>query len=165
MSELPEEKSGTPESEVQEAGKTTEEISQLNDKFLRLYSEFDNYKKRVSRDRIEFSKMAGAEIFISLLPVIDDFERAMKAISEDSQAISIREGINLVYTKFKNTLQQKGLQEMKSSGEVFDSELHEAVSTAPAPTEDMKGKVLEELEKGYYLNGKVLRHAKVLVGS
>lgn len=168
-SEAPEEKkdnSTEPEREnLSETDRLKLEILSLNDKFLRLYSEFENYKKRVSRDRIEMSKTAGTDIFVSLLPVLDDFERANKALNELPEAVAAREGINLIYSKLKNTLLQKGLLEMKSSGEVFDSDLHEAVTMAAAPGPEMKGKVLEELEKGYFLNGKVIRHAKVVVGS
>ena len=153
------------ETEASQIEKMKTEITTLNDKFLRLYSEFENYKKRVSRERTEYVKMAGSDVVLSMLPVLDDFERAMKSIGESAEYDSVKEGINLIYNKFKSSLLQKGLSEMKSNGELFDSELHEAVATAPSPTDDMKGKVLEELEKGYFLNGKVIRHAKVLVGS
>ena len=154
------------ETEVSATEKLQAETAELKDKLLRLYSEFENYKKRTFRERIELSKMAGVEVILALLPVLDDFERAMKSINTDAQSTdAVKEGINLIYTKFKTLLQQRGLEEMKSTGTVFDSDLHDAVTNAPAPSEEMKGKVVEELEKGYYLNGKVIRHAKVIVGN
>lgn len=139
-------------------------IAELNDKYLRLYSEFDNYRKRTARERIELSKTAGEEIFRSLLPVLDDFERAIRSVNEDTTVDVFKEGVNLIYSKLKKTLNQKGLEEMKSQGESFDSEIHEALTNIDAPTADLKGKVVEEVEKGYLLNGKVIRHAKVVVG-
>jgi molecular chaperone GrpE len=149
----------------EEAGKTDDGlIAELNDKYLRLYSEFDNFRKRTARERIELSKTAGEDIFKSLLPVMDDFERAIKAITEDSKAESVKEGISLIYNKLKKTLNQKGLEEMNAKGETFDSEIHEALTNMDAPSPDLKGKVIEEVEKGYLLNGKVIRHAKVVVG-
>ena len=154
------------ETEVNAAEKLQAETAELKDKLLRLYSDFENYKKRTFRERIELSKMAGVEVILALLPVLDDFERAIKSITTDTQVTdALKEGVNLIYTKFKTLLQQKGLEEMKTDGTVFDSDLHDAVTNAPAPSEDMKGKVVEELEKGYYLNGKVIRHAKVIVGN
>ncbi len=140
-----------------------EKIAELNDKYLRLYSEFDNYRKRTARERIELSKTAGEDIFKSLLPVIDDFERAMKSITDDSDVPAVREGITLIYNKFKKTLTQKGLEEMNAAGQPFDSEIHDAITNIDVP-DDMKGKVVDEVEKGYFLNGKVIRHAKVVVG-
>lgn len=141
-----------------------EKIAELNDKYLRLYSEFDNFRKRTARERIELSKTAGEEIFKSLLPVIDDFERALRSISETSDPGAVKEGVNLIYSKLKKTLNQKGLEEMNAQGHTFDSEVHEALTNIDAPSEDLKGKVVEEVEKGYLLNGKVIRHAKVVVG-
>lgn len=143
-----------------------EKIAELNDRFLRLYSEFDNYRKRTLKEKIELSKTASAEVITDLLPVLDDFERAIKAFSEtgDSNA-SLKEGIILIYNKFLNVLTQKGLEQMKTIGEPFDTDFHEAITNIPAPSPDLKGKVVDEIEKGYLLNGKVIRYAKVVVGS
>lgn len=157
---------GTPREEG--ASKTAEleaKVNELNDKYLRLYSEFDNYRKRTTKERIELSKTAGEDIFKSILPVIDDLERALKSGKDAADAKSIQEGINLIYNKFKNTLTQKGLEPMETIGKDFDPELHEAITNIPAPSEDMKGKVVDEVEKGYMLNGKIIRFAKVIVGA
>lgn len=153
-----EEKSSTADSSV--AG-----LSELNDKYVRLYADFENYRKRVSKERIELMKYAGEEIFSKIIPVLDDFERAFKSMNSVTDLTILKQGEELIYNKFKNILTQSGLEEMKSAGETFDPELHDAVTNIPAPTEDMKGKVVEEVEKGYYLNGKVIRHAKVVVGN
>jgi molecular chaperone GrpE len=139
--------------------------AELNDKYLRLYSEFDNFRKRTAKEKIELIQSGGEDVFKSFLPVIDDFERAIKSNAETTDINTINEGINLIFNKFKNTLQQKGLTEMKAVGEPFDTDLHEAITNIPAPSEDMKGKVIDELEKGYLLNGKVIRFAKVVIGN
>jgi len=142
------------------------ELSQARDKYLRLYSDFENYKKRIARDRIESAKMAGADFFLSILPVMDDMERAIKAMNETGQNTeAIKEGLNLVYNKLKAITESKGLKSMESTGQPFDPEVHDAIANVPAPSEDKKGKVIDEIEKGYYLNEKVIRHAKVIVGS
>ena len=140
-------------------------VAELNDKYLRLYSEFDNYRKRVIKERVELIKSSGEDIFREILPIIDDFERALKSTNEASDIKAVKEGMNLIYNKFKNTLTQKGLEEMVSTGNEFNTDLHEAITSSPAVSEDMKGKVIDELEKGYLLNGKVIRFAKVVVGS
>jgi molecular chaperone GrpE len=139
-------------------------IAELNDKYLRLYSEFDNFRKRTAKEKVELIQTAGEDVFKSILPVIDDFERAIKANAEAADMKALNDGVNLVYNKLKNTLHQKGLQEMKAMGEAFDPDVHEAVTNVPAPSEDLKGKVVDELEKGYSLNGKIIRFAKVIVG-
>lgn len=140
------------------------EVKEYNDKFLRLYSEFENYKKRIQKERIDLIKSAGVDVILSLLPVLDDLERALKSMDKVNDIPAIKEGISLIYNKFKNILQQKGLEEMKSIGEIFNTDLHDAITNIPAPSEEMKGKVVEEIEKGYFLNGKVIRHAKIIVG-
>lgn len=140
-------------------------VDELNDKYLRLYSEFDNFRKRTSKEKIELIQTAGENAFKIMLPIVDDFERAMKSNADISDAKVISDGVNLIYNKFKSTLSQKGLEEMKSIGEPFNTDLHEAITNIPAPTEDLKGKVIEELDKGYTLNGKVIRFAKVVIGS
>lgn len=141
------------------------ELKEANDKYLRLYAEFDNYKRRTSKERIELLQTAGKEVIGDLLSTLDDFDRALKAIELSDSVDSIKEGVILVSQKLKKTLQQKGLKEMESINQPFDAEIHEAITKIPAPTDDLKGKVVDEIEKGYYLNDKVLRYAKVVVGS
>lgn len=140
-------------------------VAELNDKYLRLYSEFDNFRRRTAKEKIELIQNAGEDVFKNLLPVVDDFERAVKSNAEVTDVKVITDGMNLIYNKFKNTLTQKGLEEMKSIGEPFNTDLHEAITNVPVPSEDLKGKVIDELEKGYVLNGKVIRFAKVVIGS
>lgn len=140
-------------------------VDELNDKYLRLYSEFDNYRKRTAKERIELIQTAGEDVFKALLPVVDDFERAIKSTTETTDAKTIADGVQLIYNKLKNTLTQKGLEEMKSVGEVFNADVHEAITNIPAPSEDLKGKVVDEVEKGYTLNGKIIRFAKVVIGN
>lgn len=141
------------------------QVSELNDKHLRLYSEFDNFRKRTSKERIEILTMAGAEMIQSLLPVVDDLERAIRNNEQSKDIAAINEGINLIAQKFRSILAQKGLESVSSVGQPFNVDLHEAITNIPAPSEDMKGKVVEEIEKGYSLNGKVIRFAKVIVGN
>jgi molecular chaperone GrpE len=142
------------------------EVAQWNDKYLRLYSEFDNYRKRSLKERIELGKSAASELIIALLPVLDDFERALDAMetSEDKEN-AIIDGINLVYNKLKNILSQQGLERMKVLGEEFNTDYHEAMTKIPAPKPEQKGKVVDVIQNGYLLNGKVIRYAKVVVGS
>ncbi len=141
-----------------------EKVNEVNDKYLRLLAEFDNYKKRNAKERMESMKTAGQEVILSMLPVIDDFERANKQIETTKDFQSLKNGVDLIYNKMKNTLDSYGLKEMLSVGKDFDSELHEAIAEVPAPAEDLKGKVVDEVEKGYTLNNKIIRHAKVIVG-
>ncbi|HRH66990.1 MAG TPA: nucleotide exchange factor GrpE [Bacteroidia bacterium] len=153
------------QAESDPVAKLEAELSETKDRLLRLFSEFDNYKKRVARDRVEQNKMAGAEIFLAILPFIDDFERALKSFPQIQEVASVKEGIQLIYNKIKATTESKGLVAMEATGKLFDADLHDAITNVPAPSEDMKGKVVEEIEKGYYLNDKVIRHAKVIVGN
>lgn len=140
------------------------ELAEANDKYLRLYAEFDNFKRRTSKERIELLQTAGKEVIVSLLPVLDDFERAQKAMENATEISAVKEGVALIHHKIKNILTQQGLKEMDAKGFAFDADLHEAITNIPAPTEDLKGKNIDELEKGYYLNDKVIRFAKVVVG-
>lgn len=140
-------------------------VSELNDKYTRLYSEFDNFRKRTAKEKREIMEAGGEDVFKSMLPVIDDFERAIKSNAEASDLKAVNDGVQLIYNKFKSTLNQKGLAEMKSIGETFNPDIHEAITNVPAPSEDMKGKVVDELEKGYTLNGKIIRFAKVVIGN
>ena len=146
--------------------KTTEEkLAEMNDKYIRLYADFENFRKRISKERVDLLRFGGEEVFSKIIPVLDDFERAFKSMNEITDIATIKQGEELIYNKFKNILTQSGLTEMKSTGEIFNPDIHEAITNIPAPTEEQKGKVVEEVEKGYYLNGKVIRHAKVIVGS
>ena len=132
---------------------------------MRLYAEFENYKRRTLAERIELFKTAGQEIMLAMIPVLDDFDRALKAMENATDVASVKEGIDLVSHKFKNTLVAKGLKPMESIGQSFNADLHEAITNIPAPSEDMKDKVIDEVEKGYYLGDKVIRYAKVVVGA
>jgi molecular chaperone GrpE len=139
--------------------------AEMNDRYLRLYSEFDNYRKRSARERVDLVKTAAADIFTAILPVLDDFDRAAKAMETAVDIEVVKDGMKLIHTKFGNILKAKGLEEMPSMGQVFDADVHEAITSIPAPDESLKGKVIDEVEKGYALNGKVIRFAKVVVGS
>jgi len=141
------------------------QIDELNDKFLRLYSEFDNYKRRTSKEKIEIITSAGKSVISTLLPVLDDFERAIKSNENIDNVAVLKDGIKLIHNKLNSILIKNGLEPMDAKGQEFNSDLHEAITNVPAPTEEMKGKVIEELERGYYLNGKVIRYAKVIVGN
>lgn len=141
------------------------EIADWQNKHLRLYAEFDNFKRRTSKERLELLQVAGKDVIVDLLPVIDDFERALKSMETATDIEAVKEGIKLVHNKLKNTLMQKGLKEMESMGTEFNADVHEGITNIPAPSPDMKGKVLDELEKGYYLNDKVIRFAKVIIGA
>lgn len=142
-----------------------EELALANDKYLRLYAEFDNFRRRTVKEREEARKMEGKDVIVSLLPVLDDFDRALKAMETATDIAPIKEGVTLVQHKLKNILSQKGLKPMESIGTPFDPELHEAITNIPAPNEDLKGKVIDEMEKGYFLNDKVVRFAKAIVGA
>jgi len=142
-----------------------EELALANDKYLRLYAEFDNFRRRTIKEREEARKMEGKDLMVSLLPVLDDFERALKSMENATDVIAVKEGVALVQNKLKNILSQKGLKPMSSIGTPFDPELQEAITNVPAPNEEMKGKVIDEMEKGYLLNDKVVRFAKVIVGA
>lgn len=135
----------------------------LNDKYLRLYSEFDNYRKRTIKEKSDIIKSAGEDVFKALLPIIDDFERAIKANENVDDAASIKEGIALIYNKLKSSTQQKGLTAFDSIGTTFDSDIMEAITHIPAADESQKGKVIDEVEKGYKLGDKVIRFAKVVI--
>lgn len=155
----------SPEAELSEEEKLKAEATEWNNKYLRLYAEFDNFKRRTSKERLDLMQMAGKDIIVDLLTVLDDFERAQKSMETANDIEAVKEGVNLIHHKLKNLLGSKGLKEMKAVGEEFDAEIHEGITNVPAPSEDLKGKVLEEIEKGYYLNDKVIRYAKVIIGA
>jgi len=137
---------------------------ELNDKYLRLFAEFQNYKRRTSKERIELMQTAGKDIVVNLLPVLDDFARAKKAAETDDNEEVFSEGVQLVYDKLHKTLENKGLKAMESNGEVFNPDIHEAITEIPAPNDEMKGKIIDTVEQGYALNDKIIRYAKVVVG-
>ncbi|MDZ4663713.1 MAG: nucleotide exchange factor GrpE [Bacteroidota bacterium] len=143
----------------------TSKLAELNDKYLRLYSEFDNFRKRTHKEKVDYLKTANEEVLKAILPIIDDFERAIKANENVTDVNAIKEGVNLIHSKLKNTTQQKGLTSFDCKGEVFDADIMEAITHVPAPSDELKGKVVDELEKGYKLGDKVIRFAKVVVGS
>lgn len=162
---------GQPVEETQEIQQevvepTSEElIQQEKDKFLRLFAEFENYKKRTSKERLDLFKTANQELMTVLLPVLDDFERALTHIEEDQEAEELRKGVLLIYQKLIKTLEQKGLEKIEiEKGETFDSEIHEAITQIPAPTKKLKGKIIEVIEQGYKLGDKIIRFPKVIIG-
>lgn len=140
------------------------ELDEQKDKYVRLFAEFDNFKRRNAKERIDLIQTAGKEVITSLLDVLDDSERAEKQIQTSSDLVQIKEGIQLVFNKLRNTLQAKGLQAMESINTDFDVEKHEAITEIPAPNEALVGKVVDEVQKGYYLKDKIIRFAKVVVG-
>ena len=140
------------------------EIAEWQDKYLRLQAEFDNFRKRTLREKSELIKNAAESAFKGLLPIVDDFERALKASEGVDDAVSIREGMELIYKKLKKYMEQNGVKEMDPADTVFDADRHEAISAVPVTDDSLKGKILDTVEKGYTINDKVLRHAKVVVG-
>jgi molecular chaperone GrpE len=153
-----------PATEQAEAEKLKAEVQEQKDKYLRLMAEFENFKRRTSKERLELIQTAGKDILVSLLDVLDDVERAEKQLQTNADIEIQKEGIQLVFNKIKSSLQSKGLKVMESINTEFDVEKHEAITEIPAPTEALKGKVLDEVQKGYYLNDKLIRFAKVVVG-
>jgi molecular chaperone GrpE len=149
------------DAKVKELEKALEEEK---NKYLRLSAEFDNYRKRTLREKMDLSKLAGEEIFLKILPVLDDLDRAMKSIQESSDLEALKEGIQLIYGKFSEYLSQQGVKEIEALHKDFDTDLHEAVTKIPATDKKLKGKIVDVIEKGYYLNEKVIRYSKVVIG-
>jgi molecular chaperone GrpE len=141
-----------------------EEYQELYDKHLRLYSEFENFRRRSRKETADAKEKGRSDMVLAVLPVIDDFERALSSINESTESKDVYEGVELIYNKFKNILSEQGLQEMQPVGETFDPDYHEAMTKMQAPSEDQKGKVIDVVEKGYMLNDRIVRHAKVVVG-
>jgi molecular chaperone GrpE len=171
MADADGETAGTPAAETaasaaphHKATRTDEELADLKDKYLRLAAEFENYKRRTSKERSELFKTANQELMMALLPVLDDFDRARTHTRDTEDADAVRESIEIIHGKLNKTLQQKGLSAMEVKGGDFDAELHEAITQIPAPSEELRGKIVDEVEKGYYLGDKVIRHAKVVLG-
>ncbi|ALD21544.1 nucleotide exchange factor GrpE [Hymenobacter sp. DG25A] len=167
--ELPEDPNAPDLGEVEGApkqaeSKTDAELADLKDKYLRMAAEFENYKRRTTKERTDLFKTANQELMVALLPVLDDFDRARNFTKDTDDINAVRESIDIIHGKLAKTLQQKGLVSMEAKGGAFDPELHEAITQIPAPSEDLKGKIVDEIEKGYYLGDKVIRHAKVVLG-
>lgn len=158
------------EAEGEETAETSLEklekaVASEQDKFLRLFAEFENYKKRTSKERMDLFKTANQEVIIAMLPVLDDFERAMKELSKEQDS-ELYKGVSLIQNKFIGVLKNKGLEEVVvSAGDTFDSEMHDAITQIPAPDKKMKGKVIDVIEKGFQLGDKIIRHPKVVVGN
>ncbi len=141
------------------------ELAEQKDKYLRLMAEFDNFRRRTAKERLELIQTAGKDVIVSLLEVLDDVDRAEKQMAASDDIAVQKEGIQLVFNKIRSTLQAKGVKALESIHTDFDVEKHEAITEIPAPTEQLKGKVLDEVQKGYYLNDKLIRFAKVVVGN
>ncbi len=153
------------EEEISVEEQLREDLAKEKDKFLRLFAEFENFKKRTSKERMDLFKTAGQDIIVSLLPVMDDFDRALKEISK-SEDKELFKGVDLINNKFRETLKNKGLEEMEvSQGDAFDAEMHDAVTQIPAPEKKLKGKIIDVIEKGFKLGDRIIRHPKVVVGN
>lgn len=153
-----------PVAEESDVAKLEAELSEQKDKYLRLMAEFDNFRRRTAKERLELIQTAGKDVIVSLLDVLDDCDRAEKQLQGSEDIAAQKEGVLLVFNKLRNNLQQKGVKVMESVNTDFDVEKHEAITEIPAPTEEMKGKVIDEVTKGYFLNDKIIRFAKVVVG-
>ncbi len=147
-----------------ELNEANEKIANLEDKYLRQVAEFDNYRKRTMKEKAELIKNGGERAIESILPVLDDFERALSNMAKDENAAEIMTGVELIYNKFVSILKQNGLQKIETEGADFDTDFHEAIAMIPTPDESLKGKILDCVQAGYTLNDKVIRHAKVAVG-
>ena len=144
--------------------KTELELLELKDRHIRLQAEFDNYRKRTLKERMELLKTASESLLISILPVIDDFDRAIQTVNLEEKNSHIKEGVQLIYNKFQEFLKQNGVKEIEAKEQNFDTDLHEAITKIPAPTEELKGKIVDVVQKGYFLNDKVIRFSKVVIG-
>ena len=140
------------------------ELLEMKDKHIRLQAEFDNYRKRTLKERMELLKTASESLLISILPVIDDFDRAVQTLDMVEEDSHLKDGVMLIYSKFQDFLKQNGVKEIEAKDQPFDTDLHEAITKFPAPSEEMKGKIIDVVQKGYYLNDKVIRHSKVVIG-
>lgn len=159
------EQSMAPETDNADATTRTEtELADLKDKYLRLAAEFENYKRRTTKERLDLFKTANQELMTALLPVLDDFDRARLHTEGSEDTAALRNALNITYNKLSKTLEQKGLKTMEAKGGAFDADLHEAITQVPAPSEELRGRIVDEIEKGYYLGEKVIRHAKVVLG-
>jgi molecular chaperone GrpE len=153
-----------PVEEETELEKLKAEIEEAKDKYVRKVAEFENFRRRTAKERMDLIQTAGRDVIADLLDVVDDCDRAQKQLETSEDIAAIREGVLLVFNKLRNNLQSRGVKAMDTVGKEFNPDLHEAITEIPAPTDDLKGKVLDEVVKGYYLNDKIIRHAKVVVG-
>lgn len=153
--------------ETDEMSKLRDELAESKDKYLRLYSEFDNYRRRTAKEKLDLVQTANEDLIAALIPILDDFERAEKSFDEkEADVKSVKEGVDLIYNKFKKVLKQKGLSPMENKvGMSFDPDFHEAITQIPAPKKSLKGKVVDVIEKGYMIKEKVVRYAKVVTGN
>jgi len=156
--------SNEPVTEETELEKLKAELQEQKDKYLRKIAEFDNFKRRSAKERMELIQTAGKEVIVDMLDVLDDCDRAQKQIENSDDIKEIKEGVLLVFNKLRNSLTARGLKAMETIHEEFNPDLHDAITEIPAPTDDLKGKIIDEIVKGYYLNDKIIRHAKVVVG-
>ncbi len=161
---LPDKEPDEEGSEAIEEQPETDELEELRNKYLRLVAEFDNYRKRVARERVELMQTAEKDVIVSLLDILDDTDRATEQMEKTEDIGVVREGALLIFNKLRKTLKSKGVKEMESLHTDFDAELQEAIAEVPAPSEELKGKVIDIIQKGYYLNDKIIRHARVVVG-
>jgi molecular chaperone GrpE len=165
LNQVDETANDTSAAETQE-DKTAAELAEMKDKFVRLMAEFENFRRRTAKERLELTKTASEDVMTELLPVLDDMERARQAMEESKNLDTMLEGLELVFHKLKLVTLQKGLKAMETkAGDDFDSDFHEAVTQTPAPSEELKGKIVDIIEKGYTLNEKVIRFAKVVIGA
>lgn len=165
--EMKEEKIEEKKEEVQEINQEEElqkQVKELQDKYIRLMADFDNFRKRSLKERTELIKTAGEDILVNILPVIDDFERGLQAMELTEDVVALKQGVSLIYNKFREFLNQRGVKEIESKNTEFNVDLHDAITKIPAPEEALKGKVVDVIQKGYFLNEKVIRFAKVVVG-
>ncbi len=153
-----------PVAEESELEKLKTELAEEKDKYIRKVAEFENFKRRNAKERIELMQTAGKEIITDLLNVLDDCDRAQKQLETSDDAVAIKEGVMLVFNKLRSTLHSKGVKAMETINQEFNADLHEAITEIPVTSEDAKGKIVDEVTKGYYLNDKIIRHAKVVVG-
>lgn len=149
--------------ELEKFEEQAQKLEEINDKYLRLNAEFDNYRKRTLKEKMDLVKTAGEDILINILPVVDNFERAIESSKKSEDIELVMEGVNLIYNNFKDFLKQRGVKEIEAVGQVLDTDLHEAITKIPAPDKKSKGKIIDVIEKGYILNDKVIRYAKVVV--
>ncbi|MCY1632931.1 MULTISPECIES: nucleotide exchange factor GrpE [Marinifilum] len=162
--EKKEKKKSAKEKKADEIEELGAKLQDINDKYMRLSAEFDNYRKRTLKEKMELTKSAGEKILVNVLPVMDNFERALQSIDEAKDVEALKEGVHLIYNNFKDFISQNGVKEIEAINTEFDTDIHEAITKIPAPSEDMKGKVVDCVEKGYTLNEKVIRFSKVVVG-
>lgn len=157
-------KKSAKEKKAAELEALTMQMLEISDKYVRLSAEFDNYRKRTLKEKMELTKSGGEKILINILPVMDNFERALQSIDTANDIDAIKEGVHLIYNNFKEFVTQNGVKEIDAVNQAFDTDIHEAITKIPAPTKELKGKVVDCVEKGYFLHDKVIRFAKVVVG-